>query len=69
VGGWIISHHRQEKIKMKNEQFPNNNESEHQAILTHDEMENVTGGTLQVPPFHGGPVPLPTLPVIPVPTV
>jgi len=56
---------------MANEQFPKNNESEHQAILplTHDEMENVTGGTLQVPPFHGGPVPLPTLPVIPVPTV
>jgi hypothetical protein len=55
---------------MANEQFPKNNDSE-QAIfpLTHDEMENVTGGTLQVPPFHGGPVPLPTLPVIPVPTV
>jgi hypothetical protein len=56
---------------MANQQFPDNNESEHQAILplTHGEMENVTGGTLQVPPFHGGPVPLPTLPVIPVPTV
>lgn len=50
---------------MANEQFPKNNESERQAILplTDDEMENVTGGTLQVPPFHGGPVPLPVIPV------
>lgn len=56
---------------MANELFPKHDENEHQTVrpLSHDEMENVTGGVLQVPPFHGGPVPLPTLPVIPVPTV
>lgn len=56
---------------MANELSPKQNESEHQEIrpLTHDEMDVVTGGTLQVPPFHGGPIAFPTLPVIPVPTV
>jgi hypothetical protein len=45
--------------------------NEHQAVrpLSHNEMESVSGGFLQVPPFHGAPVPQPTLPVIPVPTV
>jgi len=56
---------------MANELSHKHIESEHQAIrpLSHDEMDVVAGGSLQVPPFHGGPVPTPTLPVIPVPTV
>jgi hypothetical protein len=37
-------------------------ENAEQAIcpLSHDEMESVSGGGLQVPPYHGGPVHTPS---------
>jgi hypothetical protein len=61
---------------MANDLFPKHDDNENQAVrpLSQDEMEAVTGGSLRVPPFHGGPVgtpisPNPVLPVIPVPTV
>ena len=44
-------------------------ENAEQAIcpLSHDEMESVSGGGLQIPPYHGGPVHTPLLPAFGVP--
>jgi hypothetical protein len=33
--------------------------------LSHEQMEVVTGGGLQIPPIHGGPVPIPP-PLVPI---